>query len=77
LLKTWSLMLRDLNRSLGRQAKHLFRIGIPRKSYANPARNADEEGVRQITEARVEEVEAVLAHTTATPTTSPKDLDHL
>lgn len=77
LSKTWSLMLRDLNRSPGRQAKHLFRMGIPRKSHANPARNADEEEVHQITKVRVEGVEVVLAHATATPTTSPKDLDHL
>jgi hypothetical protein len=52
-------------------------MGIPRKSHANPARNANEEGVRQITEARVEEAEAVLAYAIATPITSPKDLDHL
>jgi hypothetical protein len=70
-------MLRDLNKSSERQAKHPFRIGIPRKSHANPARNADEEGVRKIIEVRVEEAEAVLAYAIATPTTSPKDLDYL
>jgi hypothetical protein len=52
-------------------------MGIPRESHANPACNVDEEGVRQITEARVEEAEAVLAYATATLITSPKDLDHL
>jgi hypothetical protein len=70
-------MPQDLNKSLGQLAKHLFRIGIPRKSHANPAYNTDEEEVHQITKVRVKGVEVVLAHTTVTPTTSPKDLDHL
>ena len=70
-------MLRDLNRSLERQAKHLFYIGTLRKSYANPARNTDEEEVHQITKVRVEEVEVVLAYAIVMLITSPKDLDYL
>jgi hypothetical protein len=52
-------------------------MGIPRKSHANPACNADEEEVHQITKVRVEGVEVVLAYAIATLITSPKDLDHL
>jgi hypothetical protein len=70
-------MLRGLNKSLERQAKHRYRIGIPQRSHANPARNAAVEEARLTTEARVEEAEATMAQATAMLITSPKHLDYL